>query len=377
METPPRRQQRRLSQLDGVRALAIVSVFLHHAFHVRLLWMGVDLFFVLSGFLITSILYGSKGGRFRDYIGHFYGRRVRRIIPPYVIVLVISGIVFGVGWFKYWYFYIGAMNFLAPLHLPNLSTLPLWSLAVEEQFYLFWPFAVFYLDRKRLVQLTVFLMVLTPVLRYACTPLFAKHWAIYMLLPFRMDTLAAGAFFALTWPQVRERVGASRRLRWAICGCGLLAMTAALITLELLSRRGVTTYGNTALGNSLIYEMALILVSAVFLLALIGIGEASFKHLAAGVAGQDQLLDLSDPPNCPRSAARAHGSAGSGRYACLRHRNVGPGRSTHPWSGARREAAGSKDRGAERRANSEISLGTMFAASVQPERTRKTHRSAC
>jgi peptidoglycan/LPS O-acetylase OafA/YrhL len=272
MQTPPRRQQRRLLQLDGVRALAIVSVFLHHAFHVRLLWMGVDLFFVLSGFLITSILYGSKGGRFRDYIGHFYGRRVRRIVPPYVIVLVISGIVFGVGWLKYWYLYIGAMNFLAPLHLPNLSTLPLWSLAVEEQFYLFWPFAVFYLNRKRLVQLTVFLMVLTPVLRYACTPLFAKHWAIYMLLPFRMDTLAAGAFFALTWPQVRERVGASRRLRWAICGCGLLAMAAALVTLELLSRRGVTTYGNTALGNSLIYEMALILVSAVFLLALIGIG---------------------------------------------------------------------------------------------------------
>ena len=171
-------KQSRLLQLDGVRALAIAAVFLHHAFHIKLLWMGVDLFFVLSGFLITGILYGSKAGKFGSYIGHFYERRVRRILPPYLVVLGISALLFGVWWLRYWYFYIGAMNFLHPLNLPNLETLPLWSLAVEEQFYVFWPFAVFYLSRKRLIQFSLFIIVLTPILRYVCTPLFVKHWAI-------------------------------------------------------------------------------------------------------------------------------------------------------------------------------------------------------
>lgn len=273
MQAPPRPRQGRLLQLDGVRALAITAVFLHHGLHIRLLWMGVDLFFVLSGFLITGILYDSKGGSFRSYIGHFYARRVRRILPPYLAVLAISAVVFGVGWLHYWYFYIGGMNFLAPLHLPNLSSLPLWSLAVEEQFYLFWPFAVFCLSRKRLIQLVVFLMVLAPVLRYVCTPLFSRHWAIYMLLPFRMDTLAAGALFALVWPGMRDRVAASARLRWTIAAGALAAMAVAFVSLILLGRWGYTTFDNTPVGNCLIYEMALLLVASAFFLALAGIGK--------------------------------------------------------------------------------------------------------
>ena len=72
----------RITQLDGLRAIAIITVFSHHAFETRLTWMGVDLFFILSGFLITDILIRSRNRSIRDYFGSFYARRIRRILPP-------------------------------------------------------------------------------------------------------------------------------------------------------------------------------------------------------------------------------------------------------------------------------------------------------
>ena len=74
---------KRISQLDGVRGLAILAVFLHHALKIKLLWMGVDLFFILSGFLITGILLSAKGQKLGSYFAHFYSRRARRILAPY------------------------------------------------------------------------------------------------------------------------------------------------------------------------------------------------------------------------------------------------------------------------------------------------------
>ena len=107
----------RITQLDGLRAIAIAAVFIHHAFEVKLLWMGVDLFFVLSGFLITGILFNQKNRAFGKYIGGFYQRRAKRILPAYVVVLIITAIIFGIGWLRYWYLYIGAMNFMVPFML--------------------------------------------------------------------------------------------------------------------------------------------------------------------------------------------------------------------------------------------------------------------
>jgi peptidoglycan/LPS O-acetylase OafA/YrhL len=96
----------RIGQLDGVRMVAIAMVFLGHAGDLRMMWMGVDLFFVLSGFLITGILISSRQRNLGAYIGHFYERRARRILPPYVLLLVVTSLLFGLGWARHWYLYL-------------------------------------------------------------------------------------------------------------------------------------------------------------------------------------------------------------------------------------------------------------------------------
>lgn len=261
----------RILQLDGLRGLAITAVFIHHAYHAKLLWMGVDLFFVLSGFLITGILLKTKERAFRKYIGGFYARRARRILPPYITVLVITVGIFGTAWINHWWLYLGGMNFFHPLGFSTPDTLPLWSLAVEEQFYLLWPIAVFYMSRKHLRTCAVILMVAAPVLRYFCTPLFHSHWAIYMLLPFRMDTLAAGALIAIIWPEVKDKVSNSQLTISSLCMIAL-----SLVAIIVMARHGFTTYSDTAIGNLGVYESTLVIVTSVFLMSLAGVGRRFF-----------------------------------------------------------------------------------------------------
>jgi peptidoglycan/LPS O-acetylase OafA/YrhL len=268
----------RITQLDGLRACAIAAVFIHHAYHVKLLWMGVDLFFVLSGFLITGILVNQKTKPFGTYVGHFYARRARRILPPYLILLILLALTFPGSWLRFWYLYLGGMNFLMPLNIPHLEFVaPLWSLAVEEQFYLLWPLAIFFLSRKQLIRCAVTLLFLAPVLRFVFTPFFDTSWAIFMMLPFRMDTLAAGALLALLWPDLRERLKKlpklHRQIVWGCAGAGLFS----LLSIMVMQRHGYTTYGNTRLGNLVIYEATLGIVVSIFLSVLIGFGSQALS----------------------------------------------------------------------------------------------------
>ena len=260
-------KEQRITQLDGLRALAVLAVFLHHAYHFPLLWMGVDLFFILSGFLITGILLKENGRPFASYIGNFYRKRVRRILPPYLVLLILASVIFPGAWLRYWFLYLGGMNFLLPFNLPHLSVLdPLWSLAVEEQFYLLWPLAIFWLSRRQLIYLSAALIVAAPVLRYFCP--ITNPWGVYMLLPYRMDTLATGSLLALLWPCLQARLP-DIRLAWIAAGL----TTSALVSLGMLTRAHYSTYGNTHLGNLAFYECTLALMTSAFLMALSGCGK--------------------------------------------------------------------------------------------------------
>ena len=253
----------RIPQLDGLRGIAILAVFMHHALKVKMLWMGVDLFFVLSGFLITGILLNTKDQSIGEYLAHFYSRRARRIVVPYLLALVVVSLIFGIAWARYWYFYIGLTNFILPLQIPQpVAFDPLWSLAVEEQFYVVWPSAVYFLSERHLGWLAGGMVLLAPVLRGVCH--FQAHWPIYALTPFRMDLLAAGALICLAY---RNRSTAVER--WG-AKAGLPLVLVGGAGLALLARFGVSTSGNTRTGNVLIYECALLASVGLMLWALSG-----------------------------------------------------------------------------------------------------------
>ena len=228
------------------------------------MWAGVDLFFTLSGFLITGILIHAKHLDIWAYFKHFYGRRVRRILPPSLLFLAATSIFFGVAWLRHWYMYAFLMNLL----LVSSAQRPepfrvLWSLAVEEQFYLLWPFVVFFLRERAIAATAILLMVAAPILRWTMTPLFHNYAAIYMLTPFRMDMLAAGALLAVVWRHKRslvERFGAF----------GPIASICAVAGLGFLGKFGVTTTSNTRFSNTVIYELTLIASVGLVLWALSG-----------------------------------------------------------------------------------------------------------
>src|SRR3984885_11738011 len=148
----------RIPQLDAVRGLAVLSVLLHNtdvdpAFPLGFIaangWMGVDLFFVLSGFLITGILVDTKNSD--GYFRNFYVRRCLRIWPLYYSLLFFMFVIvrfLSQSEFQavvqtsspWWAFPLFLQNFLLPISTNAAGPLGVtWSLAIEEQFYLVWP----------------------------------------------------------------------------------------------------------------------------------------------------------------------------------------------------------------------------------------------
>jgi peptidoglycan/LPS O-acetylase OafA/YrhL len=239
---------KRILRLDGVRALAFLTIFVHHGFDIPHLWAGVDIFFVLSGFLITSILMDSRGKE--DAWSRFYERRALRILPPYLVFLLLATFFFHIHWGRnaLWYG-LFAMNFAEAFNhgVPGLGIL--WSLAVEEQFYLFWPIVALRFSPRIVLRFAIALVILAPVLRGLATPLLSDHGPIYYLMPFRMDLLASGAVLAVLW---REPGALLQWRRW-----GLILMVGGLLLLALCVRvfHSFRAEANTVLFNVLGYSL--------------------------------------------------------------------------------------------------------------------------
>ena len=228
-----------LPQLDGLRAVAILLVMVLHAQWVlwakgdpqafltaitdksprnswEIGWAGVDLFFVLSGYLITRILMElPKGAKLRI----FYGRRVRRIPPLYAFTLLIA---FGIGpWLpgvlqhnpeglEFWRFATFTHNFSAQPFWSWLLT-PSWSLGVEAHFYLVWPLIVLRCPRHHLGALFALIVLGLPTLKWVALQHIPLEGLIYHVSPFRFDDFAAGAWVA--WAQLHPDRCSPQRLR--------------------------------------------------------------------------------------------------------------------------------------------------------------------
>jgi peptidoglycan/LPS O-acetylase OafA/YrhL len=236
----------RIDQLDGLRALAFTAVFLHHAAHAPLLWMGVDLFFVLSGFLITRNLISLREqcttGR---ALGVFFYRRLLRIIPPYYVALAAIGLYHGfpdgsAPW--YWTFTSNIRDAQHGAHESALNTL--WSIGVEEQFYILWPWLVLLVPRRRLAAAFAFVVVLAPLIRAAATGVSLD--AVYRLMPCRMDLLAMGALLALIDRDDVTWIARHRRHFLGAAALAFLAFVALSVAVPTFRTRNNTLLFNVA-----------------------------------------------------------------------------------------------------------------------------------
>ena len=224
--------RRHLPGLDGLRGGAILLVLVCHYSLVLPKsfapagvlvngWTGVDLFFVLSGFLITGILFDAKGTR--HYFRNFYARRVLRIFPLYygfLFILLISLLILKFAPWKsvesirsasatdiqnLWGFQPWLWTYTANIRMAFYKSwtdwldliAPLWSLSVEEQFYLVWPLVVCSLSHRKLMKVCVGIMIGALGVRLLLTARGTDFFANYVLTPTRADSLAAGALVAL------------------------------------------------------------------------------------------------------------------------------------------------------------------------------------
>ena len=155
-----------IKALDGIRALAILPVVFFHLGLLPVGWVGVQLFFVLSGYLITKILVAAKENDLRPYLSRFYWRRSLRIFPLYFVFLAIAAISFS-AFREDWPWLVTYTANFARLRETDLSEpfVHLWSLAVEEQFYLVWPFVLYFASTDALRRLIIAIIVAAPLLR--------------------------------------------------------------------------------------------------------------------------------------------------------------------------------------------------------------------
>ncbi len=221
---PPRPGAAHVPELDGIRGLAVLGVMIFHQTvmnpvtsfdhqFVRLagyLNFGVDLFFVLSGFLITGILFDSRPSP--HYYRNFYARRSLRIVPLYYAVLFLAfvvvpqfphpklekwGHVRGLGQVWYWLFLSNWSIALGKVGFRHGMIDLSWTLSIEEQFYLTWPLVVRSLTRRRLMHVCLGLAVFSTLVRLILVVSGATPVQVALLTPARMDALGLGAWVAL------------------------------------------------------------------------------------------------------------------------------------------------------------------------------------
>lgn len=208
--------RRHIAQLDALRAFAVLSVLLTHFWTypqgatilnriASFGWVGVDLFFVLSGFLITGILWETKERP--AYFRNFYMRRALRIFPLYYALIFVVFLILPMlttlpeqlaadRWMYFAYLSNIALAAGWQLFLVDIT----WSLAIEEQFYLLWPAVVRVLTKRRLTTVCISIIVGALLARTALFDVIGWRWA-HMFMPLRMDSFAVGALLAL-WPSL-------------------------------------------------------------------------------------------------------------------------------------------------------------------------------
>jgi Predicted acyltransferases len=231
-------------ELDGVRAIAALMVMVFHFFGLSYVHnayptiakfsvfgqTGVSLFFVLSGFLITRILLSTKNSP--NYFYNFYIRRALRIFPLYYLVLIIYYFVLplifqspSVPFNQQVYHWLYLQNFAKTFEWSYQGPGHFWSLAVEEHFYMFWPFTIFFLNNKKIIASCIAIVVFAILCRVI---LVSNNYEVFYFTFCRMDELAIGALLAFF--ELRNKLVAKNANKFLLLGIAILIPTITVWT---------------------------------------------------------------------------------------------------------------------------------------------------
>ena len=202
-----------LPEIDGLRAIAVLAVVTYHAGLSGAGFVGVDMFFVISGYLITSLLLKTIAATGRPDLFGFYARRVRRIVPAVTVIAIActwtanvllppvemkqvfqsaaASLVFGANFF----FQLTTGDYFdSPAS--QMPLLHLWSLGVEEQFYLLWPLVLTWIMRTRRPRQVVLVIAVASLVLAQLLIAWRQEWAFFQMPP-RLWELAAGGLLAM------------------------------------------------------------------------------------------------------------------------------------------------------------------------------------
>ena len=257
-----------IGHVHGIDELRAIAAFMVVFFHLEtpgfnLGWAGVQLFFVLSGFLITRILLASKDAHQSGYFSTFYTNRALRIFPLYYLYFAIAlGIALGLRksiadapWYLIYIqnFTLGVRHFSTQLLMGQT-----WSLAVEEQFYLIWPLVIWLTPRRHLAKLAVFLVALGPLSRILINLVWDNQFLMFASLPSNVDALALGALLA-----IHEQHPALDKFKKHLLAVSAIALAVSVQVIGYSRFRDPEGYGKGYLGPLFLLVLALFCFSLV------------------------------------------------------------------------------------------------------------------
>lgn len=265
--------------LDGIRAVAVIAIIIYHL-NPQWLWggfLGVDTFFVISGYLITSLLLTEYHNTGKIELTSFWLRRVKRLIPA-VLFLVMGVLVLtlifmpteiqkvradsiaAIFYVSNWWYIMQNVDYFEQFAVQPLKHL--WSLAIEEQFYLVFPIVLLSLLSfiRRLKSIRIIFLILLVISMITMMVLYVPNEnvaRVYFGTDTRIQTLLMGVLLALVWPPFQLKAKVNRKMRMMIDTVGVVGLAILFICFKFVSET-----------NSILYYGGFFLISAVTLLVI-------------------------------------------------------------------------------------------------------------